>query len=546
MSLPLIQKSVDRSIEQAVIDDFLIFLLEKWRISSGEHKGEKFSLSDRPYLLDIITSKHRNRATMKSAQCGISEEESARAVWKVLPPKKGNVLYTFPAGEQMQQFVDARIREAVMNNDYLADRVTGSLNLKKFSIGHNQIYFRGAQKRRQIISVDVSDAFLDEVDEYEEGVEYTITKRLGAALNPSISRFSTPSFHGIGISLTYYGSEDSSTKGSDQQVWSIKCPHCNQWNKDLEWENNVLDLNDKDIKFSHYTPNTIIVCRKCKKEINRLEIDNALWIAKFPSLTEHCEGRHVSKLFAPGTNLNQMMLDSKDPLKEQEFFNSDLGLPYEPKGSRLTDAVIDKARGIHQLTIISRVSTNIGVDIGPKKHVIASVTDDNGRNKIIGIEACDTWDDVGHFFSEFHGRSAVIDLNPEKDEAIDFQKKHDNCRIRLAYFAQHLERTKEKYIDDTDKGMVGIHRTYMMMLESDLIHSQDIIFPIDLRQVKNFYAHLKSPIKAQKEDLTGNMITYYPKTNQPDHYYFALLYNIVASMMKPRPSIFRIVQTMMS
>jgi len=530
------------NVEKLIPDDFLLFMLEKWRISSGEFINDKYSLRERPYMMEIIQDDFPFQVTMKSAQCGISEINVARAIYQTIH-KKRNILYTMPAGEQMQQFVDARARHAVVNNPELAKYVTGSLNLKKFSLNCNQIYFRGVQKRRQIISVDVSSHFGDEIDEYEEGTLYTLTKRLGASRTPERHYYSTPKFHGDGIGLFYYGSEHQKEKGSDQRVWCIKCDSCGKWNEDLLWGENVLDLNESQAKFSYYEPNVIIICRhpKCRKPLNRLS-PNAKWVAKYPSLSEHCHGRHISKLFSPVSNLNQMMLDSKDPLKDQEFYNSDLGLPYEPEGSRLTDANITKARGPHQLVYSSQERCSVGIDIGKVLHYVVSTTGPDNVIKVISVGEVDSWSELPALFHNFKVSNAVIDANPEKDEAIKFQKGQEG-NVWLAYYMQHLEKTAEKMTKDEYEQVVHIHRTLMMMTVSDLIINKYISLPTDIQRIKDFYTHLKSPIKAQKQDLHGDWVTFYPRTKQPDHYYHALLYNIVASMMKPKPAAFRTIRT---
>ena len=528
---PKIQRLIDKEIDRLVKEEFIYFLLEKWMISSGEHKNEKYSLKDRPYMKGIIQDDFPFQVKLKSAQSGVSEEEVAKAIHRVLK-KKGNLLYTFPAGEQMQQFVDARVRTAVLNNPYLAKFVTGSLNLKKFSLNNNELYFRGVQKRRQIISVDVSSLFADEIDAYEDDqVIYTLNKRLGAAKDPYKSYFSTPSFHGAGISLYYYGSESQRERGSDQRVWTIQCEHCGQWNEDLLWFENIRDLNEKNIKFNFYEPDVIVICRYCKKPLDRLS-SRAEWVATLTKNSDYCHGHHISKLFTPTGNLNQMMLDSNDPLKEQEFYNSDLGLPYEPKGSRLTDDVINNCRGTHTIWIQNRerVKTFGGFDIGAKIHAVASVIENDNRPRIVNVSELDSWDDLPNYFSDMRISTAVIDANPDKDEAIEFQKDHEG--VWLAYFNQQLETTPEKYKLNWDDQIIFIHRTLMMMTVSDLFYEKDIILPISIQQVRDFYEHLKSPIQAKKQDTKGNWISFYPKTRAADHYYFAVLYNIMATMLK--------------
>ncbi len=535
-------EQLDNHIEQLASEEFLIFMLEKWIISSGEHQGERYSIKDRPYMLGIIQDNFPFIDVMKSAQCGISEIEVARAIFIVINARR-NVLYTFPAGEQMQQFVDARVRTSIVNNEYLSKYVTGSLNLKKFSLNHNQLYFRGVQKRRQVISVDVSAHFGDEIDEYEDGTINTLSKRMGASKNPYRAYFSTPSYHGVGAALYFYGNESQKERGSDQRFWSLKCEHCGKWNEDLSWETNVRDLNASDNKSTYYQPNVIIICRHCGKGINRLA--NGCWVPQITENTNYCHGYHVSKLFSPTGDLNQMMLDSKDPIKEQEFYNSDLGLPYEPIGSKLTDANIDSCRGNYQIYFKSELrNTFAGVDIGNKIHGTVYNYDDSGRIKLLTALEMDDWTDMPLFQKDFHISSMVIDANPDKDEAIAFQRMMSNiCEVWLAYFSQAMENSSDNFSLDWDTNIVKVHRTLMMMLVSDMIMKKDLLLPIDIRRVRDFYEHLKSPIKALKQNMAGNWIPFYPKTRIPDHFYFSVLYGLVASQCKSKPGVFRVLNT---
>lgn len=483
--------------------------------------------------MGLIEDDFHDKVTLKSAQSRISEFHVAEAVFRTLSGKR-NVLYTFPAGEQMQQFVDSRVRQAILENESLAKFVTGSLNLKKIELNHNQIYFRGVQKRRQVISVDVSDWYGDEIDEYgDDSIVYTVTKRLGAAKNPRIRLFSTPTFDGTGISLRYFGSESQKDKGSDQRVWTIQCEICGHWNENLIWEENVVDLNDSKLSSIDYQPNVIIVCRRCRKQLNRLS-NRAEWVPKFPSLSDFRHGYHISKLFAPGADLNRMMEDSRNPLKEQEFNNSDLGRPYQPKGSRLTEEALDVIRGNYQIHIRNTFRAYGGFDIGSKIHATVAIHDDANRLKVIRPVELDDWDDMQLFYNDMGIRSAVIDANPDKKEAIEFQRANDG--VWVAYFSQALENTTELWKLNWDEGIINIHRTLAMAFASDLIFKREVTLPIDIRRVPNFYDQMRAPIKAQKQDVRGNWISFYPKTNEADHYYFSFVYLVTAASIRSQPA----------
>jgi len=526
------------NLDHLVAENFVLFLLEKWRISSGEHFNEPYSFKNHPFLLEIAKDNFPFKVTKKCAQGGYSELAIARAIWRVLS-FQGNILYTFPAGEQMQQFVDARVRNAIITNEFIYKAVTGTINLKKIEIRRRQIYFRGAQKRRQVISIDVSTLLADEIDEYEEGVIYTLNKRLGAALNPYREYFSTPSFHGTGVSLYYHGSEAVHERGSDQRVWSIKCDHCSKWNEDLIWPDNVTDANEADSKSLYYQPNVSIICRHCKKPLNVLS-PNAQWVIKNKANSDYCHGYHISKLMIPTSNLNQMWLDSFDPAKEQEFYNSDLGEPYEPKGSRLTDAVLYSCRGNHLLRVKEQEDwCYAGIDIGHKIHcTVFTIDKDSKKPKIISLQEVDSWEDLEQVYRDFNILCSVIDANPDKEQAIEFQRKHDG--VWLAYYMQYMEKTPDQINVKYDDSVVHIHRTLMMEIVLSMFNERKVLIPMDVTRSKDFIEHMKSPVKAQKQDLKGDWIPFFPKTRTPDHFFHATLYAIVAYKLKPGPGKFSI------
>jgi len=136
----------------------------------------------------------------------------------------------------------------------------------------------------------------------------------------------------------------------------------------------------------------------------------------------------------------------------------------------------------------------------------------------------------------------TIDANPEKEKAIDFRNRHDG--VWLAYYMQHMESTSDQVKLNWDDQIVHIHRTLMMEVTSKLIIDRDVILPMDIKRIRDFYEHLKSPIRALKQNQKGDWIPFYPKTKIPDHFFHALLYNTVGWVIRPAPASFRIVKVL--
>lgn len=525
-----------------IAESFLLFLLSRWTISSGEHRGEKYSFKERPYMFPIAQDEFPFIVVEKSAQCGVTELFVARALHALRHHKK-NILYTFPALQQLRQLVGARVRPAIEQNPYLYNKISGALNLEQIQIGNNTLYFRGVQNRRQMITVDVSELYVDELDTAVleaaknnfGNVLYTLEKRLGAASKPRKFYYSTPSFSGMGIDAEFAG--DDTNPGSDQREWLVKCRYCGK-SQPLTWDDNIVDYNEGRRGLAVYTPDVHRVCSGCKSEFSVDDIINGRYVSKKPQLSNICHGYHVSKLMNAAPQLNQMWLDSLSPTKEQEFRCSDLGIPFEPKGSKLTDDILERARQTENyvLAMSSKDRTFMGADIGRVIHYVIGIPTPDNRVKVLSAGEAETWRDLDDVIRHFNVRFAVIDAQPGGLEQKEFCVNHPG-RVMMAYYPSYMETTKDVF-KDRDEMIIHINRTLVMSMVIQAFFNGNIILPVDIRAVRDFYKMLKAPVKAAQEDTNGNMRTFFPPTRVADHYFHALVYLLTALEKRPRDVIF--------
>lgn len=511
---------------------FIFWLLDNWKISSGEYKGDGYSFKNYPYMQEVAMDDFPFQVAMKSAQSGWSEIKVAKMLFRAENFKR-NILYGFPAASQLKQFVQARVRTAIEDNDHLSRLVCGAFNLEQIQYAGNTLYFRGAQNRKQMISVDVSDLFLDEIDTYmDDGVVYLLNKRTGASKQPNKDYFSVPSLPGFGISHYYYGGEGE--KGSDQREWYIKCESCGHRQK-LDWEENVIDRNEHHQAKEGYEPNVVVICRRCKRTLNCLGAGE--WVAERPSLSNYCHGYHTSKLFSPIADLNQMLLDSRNPLKQQEFWNSDLGLPFKPSGSSLTDDILDTAsRGGPLLKTSSDKRTVAGIDVG--KILNIWIAEPKGqRLQVVWVGTVKNFKQADKIMENFKVSCAVVDANPDLNEAMAFQEAHKG-RVWLAWYPYYLEGKSEPYQKKTNYG-VNINRTLCMTSLIDFLSIGDMLLPANVSTVKDFYKQMKEPVRALKEDKTGNQHAYFPRTGKPDHYFHGGVYCMIAFQLMPTGIVYK-------
>lgn len=527
---------------ELINESFLLFLLEEWLISSGESRGEKYSFRDRPYLYPIATDDFPFQVVLKSAQCGITELMVARAIHR-LRSKRGNILYAFPALSQLRQLVGARIRPAIESNDKLYSLVSGAINLEHIQIGKNSLYFRGVQNRRQMITVDVSELYIDELDTAVleatknnfGNVLYTLEKRLGAAKEPRKFYFSTPSFSGMGIHAEYAG--DDTNPGSDQREWLVRCSYCGK-EQVIDWDENVIDKNHDKSGLQVYTPDVHRVCSQCHEDLQPVDVVGGKFVAVKPALSNICHGYHISKLCNAKPNLNQMWLDSMNPMKEQEFRCSDLGIPFEPKGSKLTDDVLELARNSskHVLHLQSSEPTFMGADVGRVLHVTIGVPTPDQKIKILWAGETPDWSGLDQIMRRFNVRFGVIDAQPGGLEQKDFCIAHPG-RCQAAYYPTYLEKEKEVF-KDRDEIIIHVNRTLVMSMVIQAFFNNRVLLPVDIRSVRDYYKMMKAPVKATQEDGNGNMRTFFPPVKIADHYFHSFVYLMAAIEKRPKDLIF--------
>ena len=117
-------------------------MVEHWKISSGEHVGEKYDFWPNYYFMEAYAKDNsRRKVSLKCAQVGMSEISIAEmfAVCDKLP---GNAMYVFPTDTIAQEFSRARLTNAHRINPYLEEMMTGFDTLRQFKFGNNNIYIR--------------------------------------------------------------------------------------------------------------------------------------------------------------------------------------------------------------------------------------------------------------------------------------------------------------------------------------------------------------------------------------------------------------------
>ena len=68
---------------------------------------------------------------------------------------------------------------------------------------------------------------------------------------------------------------------------------------------------------------------------------------------------------------------------------------------------------------------------------------------------------------------------------------------------------------------------------------EQVVLPVDIKSVRDYYKMMKSPVKATQEDGNGNMRTFFPPTKIADHYFHSFVYLMAAIEKRPKEAFFR-------
>lgn len=478
-------------------------------------RGEPLDFDDHGYLKQIYEDQSKTIDYMKSAQSGATEKLVTEAMW--LPDQfKENAIYLFPTSSTISDLVQERIDEPINNSPYLT-RVSGrakkimgkqadKIGLKRMSKGF--IYFRGSNKPTQITSIAGDAIFVDELDRMLlESIPY-FPKRLAHSKRKWERWASTPTLPNFGIHKRFLV--------TDQHHWFVRCNHCDEEQEIDFFENVLFEMRNMD-----ECAWAKIICRSCKEEVEPYKLKGR-WIAQNPESGKR--GYFMSKMYSPYLDIVDMVESSQksSEFEIQQFYNQDLGLPYEPKGGKLGDDVIDAAVRDYKYNDVSK-DNFMGIDVGLYLHYI--IQNEEG---IVDIGSCKSFSELDKKMETYNVKKAVIDALPETRKAQEFANRFKG-RVLLCYYTKLTEVKKDEWfiVDKDGKQKVNTNRTMSLDMWTGNIRRQKIGVPAHWRDIPEFKEHMQNLTRMLVEKKNGDEEAMYVKTG-PDHLYHAGNYSNLA------------------
>jgi phage terminase large subunit GpA-like protein len=504
--------------------------------------GRPFDLTRHRYLVDIYNESARQACFCKAGQMGLSEYAISYAL-HACDEREATALYVFPTEGHVSDFSSARIGPALEASPYLgsivieggaaggkrgADRVT----LKR--VRDRFLYLRGSQvkpdgRAPQLKSVDADVLVLDEIDEMDPRALPIARQRLGHSAIAEERAISTPTYANVGIHAEWLD--------SDQREWHVRCTACGEW-QPLTIDQVVTEWDQlgRPVTWHGGPDDAWVACRKCGQRLDRL--GPGRWVPTWPGNAVH--GYHLSKLFSPAVRVLDIVerLQTVDETKRKEVFNQDLGLPYSPRGGRLTDEVLDACRREYAPGPVADEQTVLGVDVGKVLHVvIRSAQEDveTGERPQRWAGMVESFAALGNLMQRYNVDRAVVDALPETRKARELQAAFPKGLVWLAYYVTQQVGSKRAAPMQWDRqqGVVNLDRTRTLDEVFAGLVAQTLTLPANARGIPDYYAHLKAPLRVLEDGPGGQKVARYINTS-PDHLAHAENYCQVARHAPPR------------
>lgn len=474
-------------------------------------------------LCDLYRDDSPYVVVMKGAQMGLSEWAINVALHTADTNRagRGNSLYLQPGGENVGDFVQARVNPAIEQSSWLISRVriSGStrdpdkIGLRR--IGNGYTYWRTAGSRSGLKSIPIDTLILDEYDEMPEGTLALARHRLDSSTAPLVRILSTPTYPGAGIEPEY--------RAGDQRQYFLPCSGCAAWQY-LEWERNVVDGER--------------VCADCGGSLEATVAEAwehegvGEWRPTNPEGTHH--SYQLSQLYRPNADLRVIAaaLASSNETTAREARNQHLGLPYSPSGGQLS---LEELRRISIAPFTFAEVAGIqgrwmGVDVGKKLHVwiehYSERWNGNGQRYLVAALEVDDFRELDELMQRFRVETCVIDAHPDLHAARDFQARWPG-QVYLADYVHGRLPVRVSHSGDPDpqrRYRVQVDRTGIMDAVAAGFRTGRVLFPSDAASIPGLFAQLQAPVRQLRPDANGNPRAVYDEGTRPDHFYHAAVY----------------------
>lgn len=502
----------------------------------------KWSFERFPWLKSLHDDPHEFLCVQKGAQVGITELALNRVFFNI-DIKGIDCLYVLPSKTpDAKDFSTSRFDVALELSPHLMKMFSETKNIGHKRAGNTNLYIRGSKSRSGLKSIPVGLVVLDELDEHnQDNISLAIQRTSGQQVR-QIMAISTPTIEDKGINTFY--------KESTQEHFMFKCPCCSRFTE-LTFPD-CLEIT-AELHTDPAIENSFYKCSECK---GRLEhnikyqwLRNAEWIPMFKQRPKR--GCYISQLYSsaqacrPGVLASNYLESLNDPVKEQEFYNSNLGLPHIVQGACVSEEDVEACIR-NDLRKWSHGSPNhlitMGIDVGKYLHYEIdkwTLPDDLNntidinlrcRPQVLNEGKVTDYRDLDRLFDEFNVTFGIIDAQPDYRSSYEFACRHPG-RVRLCRYIWHVEARQietpkeDERVTYLHEPTVNVNRTSFLDLSLGRFRSRGILLPADVSH--EYKTHVRQPVRRYYRDEEGKTKAKYVSAKD-DHFAHARNYAEIA------------------
>lgn len=501
----------------------------KYRVMGHPYPG-LWTFYHHPWLREMHDSKAMVDVGQKSAQVGFTEW-ALNVTCHFLDIKRMDALYVLPTTDDASVFSAGRFDKALELSSHMQSMFSDVKNVKHKRAGSTNMYIRGSNSESGLKSIPVSLLVLDELDEMNQENIPLATKRLSGQLTRKTLMISTPTIPDFGINDQF--------NDTTQEHFFFPCPSCGK-KIELKWPESVVvcgeNTTDPDIEKSH------LICYECKARLHHEDkhafLNKGKWVAQYPDRKDR--GFYINQLYAmhltPADQVKDFLKGKRDLAAEQEFFNSNIGVPHIVKGAKITRQMVDSCvRDYRMLDFNRQGLVTMGVDVGTMLHCEIDDWQLQGRSgydlntyaRCRVLRHCEVMDfeQLDQLMLEMGVHFCVIDSQPERRKALEFANRFPG-RVRLCRYPMGVNGRALSASADEEM-FVNVDRTSWLDMSLGRFKTGTIELPSDTTE--DYKNQIQAQVRIPKIDQNGHPIAKYETPgNRQDHYGHARNYAEIA------------------
>ena len=495
-----------------------------WICKHTSLRGRPFSTRQYSFQRQIIDDMHPNMDVIKISQVGMTEVQLRKALAFVRRNTGVSLIFTLPDVDMFERVSATRLKP-ILDNDRVFDTPGGTRTKDIKQVGHSFLYVTAANEK-DATSTPADAVFNDEVDLSDQKMLVLFNSRMQNSTLKINQRFSTPTFPGYGIDLSY--------QSSDKHLYLVKCECCNHWQwpefdrrfveliglpDDIE---DFLEIDQSYVDLLDIT-NSYIKCEKCHRPLNLTNPELRQWVPEYPNRT-HARGYVISPFTTDRLGIpyiiNQLLR-----YKEREFVrgfvNTVLGKAYEDGNIRLTHAMIKTCMTGKTATpeIPKDNPVSIGIDMGQTCHI--SLTDIMHDHAFYwdAVHVDNLFTTVDELRSKYNIVCGACDRHPYTPTADALFKHTDGLIVPVEY--RGSKEINVVYTYDENISHVQVDRTLFLDKVMKVIKNQTIkLSGYGIETV--LIDHLRNMVRVEEPEKPAR----WQKLSENDHYFHAFAFSL--------------------